>query len=128
MWLKTGFGNDRIPDQPHDLLRRMTHRRRSPGMTCSRSSCSQRPSQRSGAERAVAGRNDECNRNLAAKRRRRIGPPRVKEIPRAGAVEDVPIDEARHEFEVNVLGPRLPQLVLPKMRENRSGRLLASFR
>jgi hypothetical protein len=57
-----------------------------------------RPSQRLGAGRAVAGRKDECNRNLAAKRRRRSRPHRVKEIPRAGAIEEVPIDEALHEF------------------------------
>ena len=34
-----------------------------------------------------------------------------------GAVEDVPIDEARRQFEVNVFGlARLVQLVLPHMR------------
>jgi short-subunit dehydrogenase len=39
-----------------------------------------------------------------------------------GAVEDVPIDEARRQFEVNVFGlARLIQLVLPTMREQHSG-------
>ncbi|GAB4098679.1 oxidoreductase [Sinomonas halotolerans] len=39
-----------------------------------------------------------------------------------GALEDVPIDEARRQFEVNVFGlARLTQLVLPGMRERRSG-------
>jgi NAD(P)-dependent dehydrogenase (short-subunit alcohol dehydrogenase family) len=39
-----------------------------------------------------------------------------------GAVEDVPLTEARRQFEVNVFGlARLTQLVLPHMRERRSG-------
>jgi NAD(P)-dependent dehydrogenase (short-subunit alcohol dehydrogenase family) len=42
-----------------------------------------------------------------------------------GAVEDVPMDEARHQFEVNVFGlARLTQLVLPHMRRQRSGRII----
>ena len=42
-----------------------------------------------------------------------------------GAVEDVPIDEARRQFEVNVFGPfRLIQLALPHMRVQRSGRIV----
>ncbi len=42
-----------------------------------------------------------------------------------GAVEDVPIDEARRQFEVNVFGlARLSQLVLPSMREARSGTIV----
>jgi len=42
-----------------------------------------------------------------------------------GAVEDVPISEARHQFEVNVFGlARLSQLVLPTMREQRSGTIV----
>jgi len=42
-----------------------------------------------------------------------------------GAVEDVPIEEARRQFDVNVFGlARLTQLVLPKMRENRFGRII----
>jgi NAD(P)-dependent dehydrogenase (short-subunit alcohol dehydrogenase family) len=42
-----------------------------------------------------------------------------------GAVEDVPIDEARRQFEVNVFGlARLSQLVLPHMREQGSGRII----
>src|SRR5918992_500416 len=42
-----------------------------------------------------------------------------------GAVEDVPIDEARRQFEVNVLGlGRLIQLVVPHMRARRSGRIV----
>ncbi|MFC9506206.1 oxidoreductase [Streptomyces sp. NPDC057002] len=39
-----------------------------------------------------------------------------------GAVEDVPMDEARYQFEVNVFGAlRLTQLVLPHMRAQHSG-------
>lgn len=39
-----------------------------------------------------------------------------------GAVEDVPIDEGRRQFEVNLFGlARLIQLVLPTMREQHSG-------
>jgi len=39
-----------------------------------------------------------------------------------GAIEDVPLDEARRQFEVNVFGAlRLTQLVLPHMRARRSG-------
>ncbi len=42
-----------------------------------------------------------------------------------GAVENVPIDEARRQFEVNVFGlARLIQLVTPHMRERRSGRII----
>lgn len=42
-----------------------------------------------------------------------------------GALEDVPIAEARRQFEVNVFGlMRLTQLVLPSMREARSGRIV----
>lgn len=42
-----------------------------------------------------------------------------------GAVEDVPIEEARRQFEVNIFGlARLTQLVLPKMRENRFGTIV----
>jgi len=39
-----------------------------------------------------------------------------------GALEDVPLSEARYQFEVNIFGmARLTQLVLPYMREQRSG-------
>jgi NAD(P)-dependent dehydrogenase (short-subunit alcohol dehydrogenase family) len=39
-----------------------------------------------------------------------------------GALEDVPIDEARRQFDVNVFGMgRLTQLVLPQMRSQRDG-------
>ncbi|HEY8985407.1 MAG TPA: oxidoreductase [Streptomyces sp.] len=39
-----------------------------------------------------------------------------------GAIGDVPLDEARRQFEVNVFGAlRLTQLVLPHMRARRSG-------
>src|SRR5215217_4048985 len=39
-----------------------------------------------------------------------------------GALEDVPLDEARRQFEVNVFGlARLTQLVLPHMRAQRDG-------
>ena len=42
-----------------------------------------------------------------------------------GAVEDVPLEEARRQFEVNVFGAaRLIQLVLPAMRERRSGTIV----
>src|SRR6516225_10278450 len=42
-----------------------------------------------------------------------------------GAVEDVPLAEARNQFEVNVFGAaRLTQLVLPQMREQRSGTIV----
>lgn len=42
-----------------------------------------------------------------------------------GAVEDVPLAEARAQFEVNVFGlARLTQLVLPQMRERRRGRIV----
>jgi len=42
-----------------------------------------------------------------------------------GAVEDVPIDEARRQFEVNVFGlARLVQLVTPHMRAQGSGRII----
>jgi NAD(P)-dependent dehydrogenase (short-subunit alcohol dehydrogenase family) len=42
-----------------------------------------------------------------------------------GAIEDVPMAEARRQFEVNVFGlARLAQLVLPHMREQRSGTIV----
>ena len=42
-----------------------------------------------------------------------------------GSVEDIPIIEARRQFEVNIFGlARLTQLVLPKMRENRYGKIV----
>lgn len=42
-----------------------------------------------------------------------------------GAIEDVPIDEARRQFEVNIFGlARLTQLVLPGMRKNRYGKIV----
>ena len=42
-----------------------------------------------------------------------------------GAVEDVPLDEARRQFEVNLFGAaRLIQLVLPSMRTRRSGTII----
>jgi len=42
-----------------------------------------------------------------------------------GAVENVPMDDARHQMEVNVFGlARLCQLVLPAMRRQRSGRII----
>jgi len=42
-----------------------------------------------------------------------------------GAVEDVPIDEARRQFEVNLFGlARLTQLVLPHMRARGSGAII----
>ena len=42
-----------------------------------------------------------------------------------GAVEDVSIDEARRQFEVNIFGlARLTQLILPSMRANKQGRIV----
>ncbi|WPV67064.1 oxidoreductase [Chitinophaga sp. LS1] len=42
-----------------------------------------------------------------------------------GAIEDVAIDDARYQLEVNVFGAmRLAQLVLPKMRENKYGKII----
>ena len=42
-----------------------------------------------------------------------------------GAIEDVPISEAKRQFEVNVFGlARLTQLVLPAMRQARSGTIV----
>jgi NAD(P)-dependent dehydrogenase (short-subunit alcohol dehydrogenase family) len=42
-----------------------------------------------------------------------------------GAVEDVPLHEARRQFEVNVFGlARLIQLIAPLLREQRSGKIL----
>jgi NAD(P)-dependent dehydrogenase (short-subunit alcohol dehydrogenase family) len=42
-----------------------------------------------------------------------------------GAIEDVPLAEARHQFEVNVFGAaRLTQLALPHMRDQRAGTII----
>jgi NAD(P)-dependent dehydrogenase (short-subunit alcohol dehydrogenase family) len=42
-----------------------------------------------------------------------------------GALEDVPLDEGRRQFEVNIFGlARLIQLVLPAMRAQRAGRIV----
>ena len=42
-----------------------------------------------------------------------------------GALEDVPISEAKNQFEVNVFGmARLTQLVLPHLREQKSGTII----
>jgi short-subunit dehydrogenase len=42
-----------------------------------------------------------------------------------GALEDVPISEAKYQFEVNIFGlARLTQLVLPHLREQRSGTII----
>jgi len=42
-----------------------------------------------------------------------------------GAVEDVPLEEARKQFDVNIFGlARLTQLVLPTMRAQRSGKIV----
>jgi len=42
-----------------------------------------------------------------------------------GALEDVPLSEARYQFEVNVFGlARLTQLVTPHMRAQQSGRII----
>lgn len=42
-----------------------------------------------------------------------------------GSVEDVPMDEARRQFEVNVFGlARLTQLLTPMMRQQRSGKII----
>ncbi|MCL3779494.1 oxidoreductase [Prolixibacteraceae bacterium JC049] len=42
-----------------------------------------------------------------------------------GAVEDVPLEEAKYQFEVNIFGlARLVQLVLPHMRKQSAGRIV----
>lgn len=42
-----------------------------------------------------------------------------------GAIEDVPLAEARRQFEVNIFGlARLTQLILPGMRANRYGKIV----
>jgi short-subunit dehydrogenase len=42
-----------------------------------------------------------------------------------GSVEETPIDEARYQFDVNIFGlARLTQLVIPVMREQRSGTII----
>ncbi|MDR1866656.1 MAG: oxidoreductase [Treponema sp.] len=42
-----------------------------------------------------------------------------------GALEDVPISEAKYQFEVNLFGmARLTQLVLPYMRKNKYGKII----
>ena len=42
-----------------------------------------------------------------------------------GAVEEVPIEEARRQFEVNLFGlARITQLILPVMRKQESGRIV----
>jgi len=42
-----------------------------------------------------------------------------------GAIEDVPIEEARRQFDVNIFGlARITQLILPKMRANRYGKIV----
>lgn len=42
-----------------------------------------------------------------------------------GAVEDIGLDEARYQFEVNLFGvARLTQLLLPQMRKRREGRIV----
>ena len=44
-----------------------------------------------------------------------------------GALEDVPLSEARNQVEVNLFGAaRLTQLVLPRMRDQRSGRIVVT--
>lgn len=42
-----------------------------------------------------------------------------------GAMEDIPIEDARYQFEVNLFGlARLTQLVLPHMRAQRAGKII----
>ncbi|MFD8970736.1 oxidoreductase [Streptomyces sp. NPDC059568] len=42
-----------------------------------------------------------------------------------GSVEEIPLDDGRHQFEVNVFGPmRLTQLVVPHMRDQHFGRII----
>lgn len=42
-----------------------------------------------------------------------------------GPVDDISLDEARHQFEVNFFGPaRLTQLLLPAMRDRRKGTIV----
>lgn len=43
----------------------------------------------------------------------------------SGAIEDVPVEDARYQMEVNVFGlVRMTQFVLPKMRQQRGGRII----
>lgn len=43
----------------------------------------------------------------------------------AGAIEDLPMEDARYQLEVNVFGAQqLTRLVLPKMRENKFGKIV----
>lgn len=42
-----------------------------------------------------------------------------------GSIEDVPVDEGRRQFDVNIFGlARMTQLVLPKMREHKYGKIV----
>jgi len=42
-----------------------------------------------------------------------------------GAVEEVPLDEVKRQFEVNLFGlSELTKLVIPKMRENKMGKII----
>lgn len=42
-----------------------------------------------------------------------------------GALEDVPMEEAKYQFEVNIFGlARLTQLILPHMRKQKNGRII----
>ncbi len=42
-----------------------------------------------------------------------------------GAVEDIPMEDARYQFDVNLFGvARLTQLILPKMREKHAGTII----
>lgn len=42
-----------------------------------------------------------------------------------GSLEDVPLSEAKHQFEVNIFGlARLTQLIVPHMRAQRSGKIV----
>lgn len=42
-----------------------------------------------------------------------------------GALEDVPLSEAKYQFEVNIFGlARLTQLILPHMRQQKSGKII----
>ena len=42
-----------------------------------------------------------------------------------GAIEDVPLEEAKHQFDVNIFGmARLIQLITPSMREHHYGKIV----
>src|SRR2546429_507841 len=63
--------------------------------------------------------------NGRGRRRRGRRARKQRWLPQDGAIEEVPIDEVRRQFETNVFGlARLTQLVLPGMRRQGWGRII----